>query len=39
MEEIATVSKTLLMDRGLRKLRLNVVRKNSVVGCIVPYDR
>lgn len=39
MEEIATVSKTYLLDRGLRKIRLNVIRKNNMVGCIVPYDR
>ena len=39
MEEIATVSKTYLLDRGLKKIRLNVIRKNNMVGCIVPYDR
>lgn len=39
MEEIATVTKTLLLDRGLRKIRLNVIRKNNMIGCIVPYDR
>ncbi len=39
MEELATVTKTLLVDRGLKKMRLNVIRKNSVIGCIVPYDR
>jgi len=39
MEEIATVSKTYLLDRGLRKIRLNVIRKNNMVGCIIPYDR
>ena len=39
MEEIATVSKTLMLDRGVRKIRLNVIRKNNMMGCIVPYDR
>lgn len=39
MEEIATVSKAFLVDRGIRKVRVNVIRKNSMVGCIVPYDR
>ena len=39
MEEIASVTKALLIDRGVRKLRLNVIRKNNMIGCIVPYDR
>ena len=39
MEEIATVSQTWLVDRGIRKIRLNVIRKNNMSGCIVPYDR
>ena len=39
MEEIATVTKSILYDRGIRKIRLNFIRKNNMVGCIVPYDR
>jgi len=39
MEKLATVSKTWLVDRGIRKIRLNVIGKNNMVGCIVPYDR
>jgi len=39
MEKLATVSKELLIDRGVRKIRLNVIRKNNMMGCIVPYDR
>ena len=39
MEEIATVIKSYLVDRGLMKIRLNVVKKNNMMGCIVPYDR
>lgn len=36
MDEIATVSKTLLMDRGQRKVRINYIRKNNMAGCIIP---
>ncbi|MEM5797056.1 MAG: hypothetical protein QW818_03660 [Candidatus Aenigmatarchaeota archaeon] len=39
MEEIATVSKTYILDRGLRKIRLNFISKTNVIGCIVPYNR
>lgn len=39
MEELVSVNKALVLDRGIRKLRLNVIRKNNIVGCIVPYDR
>lgn len=39
MEEIATLTKTLLIDRGKRKIRFSVINKNNMMGCIIPYDR
>ncbi len=39
MEEIATITKSLVLDRGIRKIRVNIIRKNNMIGCIVPYDR
>ncbi len=37
MQELATVTKTLLLDRGQKKVRLNFIVKNNIAGCIVPY--
>lgn len=36
MNEIATVTKTLLLDRGRRKIRISYMDKGKMMGCIVP---
>ncbi len=36
MKEIATISKTFLIDRDQRKVRINYVGKGRMYGCLVP---
>lgn len=36
MNEVATLSRTLLIDRGKRKVRVNYIDGNKIMGYIVP---
>jgi len=38
MEEIATAHLSLLNDRGIKKLRVNVIEKNKIVGYLKPFN-
>jgi len=38
MEEIATAHLSLMNDRGVKKLRVNLVRKDKIVGYIKPIN-
>lgn len=36
MNEVATITKTLLIDRGRRKVRISYMDRSKMLGCIVP---
>ncbi len=36
MDEIATINKTLLIDRGLRKVKVSITKNGRMMGYIVP---
>lgn len=36
MEEIATISKTLLFDRGRRRIKVNFTHNDRMMGYIIP---
>ena len=38
MEELGTVVVTVMMDRGLKKVRVNMIKGNVVYGFIKPID-
>lgn len=36
MKELASLTKTIVEDRGIRKLRVNIVGRNRIFGFIKP---
>ena len=38
MEEIATAYLTLMDDRGTKKLRVNLIKKDKIVGYLKPIN-
>jgi len=38
MEELGTINITLIRDRGFLKRRINIVRKDKIVGCLKPLS-
>ncbi len=38
MEEIATAHLSLLNDRGFKKLRVNIIKKDRIIGFLKPVS-